>query len=260
MERGLPIRAITRGIAVLSAINRDGPITMMGISKSADIPYPTACRIVQTFIHEGLIEREHARKRYRATSLVKTLSAGYQIEDELVSVGRPHIEKLTKELGWPVSLASRVGTRMMVRDSTHKMTSLTFTNYYPGYTLPIAECATGKVYLAFCSDEERETVIEGWKATESETSQAGLLLLRDNEILDRIRRSGFSCQQRNFYNAEPGKTSAVAVPVMGKDGAIISGLGIIYFDAALKPEEAAKQFLPYLKNTAQAISADMHDG
>ncbi len=33
-----------------------------------------------------------------------------------------------------------------MRDSTHKMTALTFSNYYPGYTLPLAECASGKIW------------------------------------------------------------------------------------------------------------------
>ncbi len=156
LERGVPIRAITRAIAVLSAVNRDGPITMMNISKAAEVPYPAACRIVQTLLHEGLIEREPARKRYRVTSLVQTLAAGFQQEDQLVAAARPFLEQLCKEVSWPISLATRVGTRIMVRDSTHKMTSLTFTNYYPGYTLPIADCATGKAYLANCSDDEQQ--------------------------------------------------------------------------------------------------------
>ena len=50
MERGVPIRAISRGLAVLASINRDGPISMMGISRAAQVPYPTACRIVQTLL------------------------------------------------------------------------------------------------------------------------------------------------------------------------------------------------------------------
>lgn len=154
----VPIRAITRAIAVLTAINRGGSITMAEISKATEIPYATTFRIVQTLLHEGLIESEPARKRYRATSLAQTLSMGFQQEDELVAAARSHIEKLCHEIGWPLSLATRVGTRMIVRDSTHKLTSLTFTNYYPGFTMPIAECATGKAYLAFCEADERDVI------------------------------------------------------------------------------------------------------
>lgn len=254
MERGVPIRAITRGIAVLSAVNRDGPITMMNISRAADVPYPTACRIVQTLLHEGLIEREPARKRYRVTSLVQTLATGFQEEDQLVAAARPLLEDLCKDVSWPVSLATRVGTRMMVRDSTHKMTSLTFTNYYPGYTLPIAECATGKAYLAHCSEDERQMVSEAWEATDNETSRTGLLILSDDVVLNQIRSDGYAIQNRNFYNEEPGKTSTLAVPVLNDEGEPIGALGLIYFVSAFKADEAIAQFLKPLQNTASLIS------
>lgn len=253
MERGVPIRAISRAIAVLSAINRSGSATMMEVSKSAQIPYPTASRIVQTLLHEGLIERESARKRYRATALVHTLSMGFQTEDQLVVTARPHIEALCNTVKWPISLATRVGTRMMVRDSTHKLTSLTFSNYYPGFTLPIAECATGKAYLAFCSDEERESIIAGWKATDNETSKQGLLIVHDNIVLDRIRTDGYALQMRNLYNAEPGKTSSIAVPVHNEDGELIGSLAVIYFASALKAEPAIEEFLEPLQKTAMEI-------
>lgn len=257
MERGVPIRAISRAIAVLSAINRRGSATMMEISKSAEIPYPTASRIVQTLLHEGLIEREFARKRYRATALVHTLSMGFQAEDQLVVAARPHIEALCNELKWPISLATRVGTRMMVRDSTHKLTSLTFSNYYPGFTLPIAECATGKAYLAFCGDDELEAIIAGWRATDNETSKQGLLMVRDNIILDNIRADGYALQMRNLYNDEPGKTSSIAVPVEGDDGELIGSIAVIYFASALKADTAIEQFLEPLQKTTSAIQRDM---
>jgi IclR family mhp operon transcriptional activator len=257
LERGVPIRAISRGIAVLSAVNRDGPISMMRISKSAEIPYPTACRIVQTLLHEGFIEREPSRKRYRVTSLVQTLSTGFQAEDHLVAIARPHIEELCRKLSWPISLATRVGTRMMVRDSTHGMTSLTFSNYYPGFTLPIADCATGKAYLAFCSDTEREAVIEGWNATDNETSRAGLLMLREEDVLDDIRAKGYALQSRNFHTSDPGKTSSIAVPLRAGDGHVVGALALIYFFSAMKSKEAVDRFLPGLMEAADAIHTDL---
>ena len=46
MEKGVPIRSITRSIAALKAINRHGSLSMMEIAKASQVPYPTACRIV----------------------------------------------------------------------------------------------------------------------------------------------------------------------------------------------------------------------
>jgi IclR family transcriptional regulator, mhp operon transcriptional activator len=77
MEKGVPIRAISRGLAVLQAVNKHGGLTMMEIAQLSEVPYPTACRIVQTLLHEGMLEREAGRKRYRATASVLTLSSGF---------------------------------------------------------------------------------------------------------------------------------------------------------------------------------------
>ncbi len=253
----MTVRAISRAIAVLSAVNRDGPITMMGIARSAEIPYPTASRIVHTLLEEGLIEREPARKRYRVTSLVQTLSLGFQEEDALVSQARPHIEALCREIGWPVSLTTRVGNRIILRDSTHAMTSLTFSNYYPGFTLPLAECATGKVYLAFCDDEERQAIIEGWEAIDNDSARVGLLMVGDDYMLNKIRADGCATQARNSYNAEPGKTSSVAVPILSAEGKLIACLAVVYFAAAMKVDDAITQFVDPLRQTADRIAEAM---
>ena len=253
----MTVRAISRAIAVLSAINRDGPITMMNIALSAEIPYPTASRIVHTLLDEGLIEREPSRKLYRVTSLVQTLSLGFQDEGALVTKARPHIEGLCRQLGWPIALGTRVGTRIILRDSTHKMTSLTFSNYYPGYTMPIAECATGKVYMAYCEEDERQAVIEGWQQIDNETARVGLLMVGDDYLLNKIRSDGYATQARNSYNAEPGKTSSVAVPILAEDGKLIGCLAVVYFVAAMKLEEAVEKFTGSLAESARAIARDM---
>lgn len=257
MERGVPVRAISRGFAVLSAVSRDGPITLMGISRSADVPYATACRVVQTLMHEGLIEREVGRKKYRVTSLVQSLATGFQQEDLLAAEARPHMEELCQRVGWPISLATRVGTRMMVRESTHKMTSLTFTNYYPGFTLPISECATGKAYLANCEETERDMIKDAFEATDSEAAQTGLLLLSDGVALDKIKEAGYALQARNQHNFEPGKTSSLAVPMFDEDRKLVGSMALIYFASAIKPNDAATEFLPMMQETANRISKDL---
>ena len=250
------IRSIARGLRVLQAINRGGSITMMQICRQAEIPYPTACRIIETLIKEGMIEREPARKRYRATALVRTLSVGFQDEDALVAVARPHIVALCKRHGWPVSLATRVGHSMMVRDSTHKLTSLTLANYSPGYTLPIIECSTGKAYLAFCDEDERVAILAGLRRIDGPAERLAGLLLHDDTFLNGIRAKGYATQARNSYTAVPGKTSSISVPLL-KDGRARGSIALIFFAAAMPMAKAEGLFVEDLKATAAAISAEL---
>jgi IclR family transcriptional regulator, mhp operon transcriptional activator len=256
IEKGVPIRAITRGLSVLQAINRGGSITMMEIARTSQVPYPTACRIVQTLLHEGMIEREPARKRYRATALVQTLASGFHDDSRLVALARPHIDALCDKLLWPISITSRVGAHMMVRDSTHTKTSLTLNNYYPGFTLPIMECSSGKAYMAFCSDAEREHLLEGLRTIEGAAERMATLLLSNDSLLKEIRSKGYATQSRNAYTANPGKTSSIAVPLF-RHGEVVGSIVLIFFAVAMPMEKAIEQFLTPLRATADAISGEL---
>jgi IclR family mhp operon transcriptional activator len=256
VERDGNVRAISRGLAVLQAVNRGGSVTMMEICRSAQIPYPTACRIVQTLMDEGMIEREPARKRYRPTALVRTLSFGFQDESDLVAVARPHIVALTNKLAWPVSVTTRVGPVMMVRDSTHKLTSLTLHNYVPGFTLPIIECSTGKAYLAFCEEEERRGVLQGLRQLDGPAERMAVLLTSNERMLADIRARGFATQARNAYTATPGKTSSVAVPLFQNDR-VVGALALIFFASAVSMAEAEGRFVTALQDTARAIAGEL---
>lgn len=256
MEKGDPIRAITRGLSVLQAINRGGSITMMEIARSSQVPYPTACRIVQTLLHEGMIERESARKRYRATALVQSLASGFHDDSQLVAIARPHIDAICDRLLWPISITSRVGAHMMVRDSTHTRTSLTLNNYYPGFTLPIMECSSGKAYMAYCSDTARGQLLEGLRTIEGAAEKLAILLLSNDNLLKEIRRNGYATQSRNAYTANPGKTSSIAAPLF-RGEQVVGSIVLIFFSVAMPMEKAVEQFLGPLKATADAISAEL---
>lgn len=257
MEKGVPIRSISRSIAALKAINRHGSLTMMEISKASGVPYPTACRIVQTLLYEGLIEQEPARKRYRPTAMVQTLSHGFQRDDSLVRTARPHIVSLTKRLGWPVSIATRVGRNMMLRDSTHANTSLTFERYYPGFTLPILDSASGKLSMAFAPDDER-TMILKWMRVAQELDLQYLATAEASLNVERIRRQGYAVQGRNHFNLTPGKTSSIAVPIF-LNGMFEAAMTMVFFVSAMRLDAALEQYLDELKLTAAAISHDLSE-
>jgi len=258
MEKHVPIRAISRSIAVLQAVNRAGSLSMMDIAHASSVPYPTACRIVQTLLHEGLIEREPARKRYRPTALVQTLSHGFQDDGRLATAARRHIVAMTKEFGWPISITTHVGHRMVVRDSTHAITSLTFNNYYPGYTLPILECASGQAFLAFCSPEERKSILDTLRAIPENSANNTLDLFESNILVEEIRRVGYAAKGRNKYNNNPGKTSSIAVPVL-QNGEPIGALSLIYFASAMRPSDAVDKYLAPLQKVAQTVAEEMNE-
>jgi IclR family mhp operon transcriptional activator len=238
---------------MLQAINEAGSITMMNAARAVDVPYPTACRIMQTLMYEGFVEMEPNRKRYRPTALVHTLGSGYHFENDLVVAARPYLVQLTRELLWPVSIATRVGLRMVVRDSTHSMTSLTFQNYYPGDTLPLFSTASGKVHFAFCDDVEREAIMKGLKAF-GESDERALAYFSDTiEKAKQVRKLGYATHGKNKHTETPGKTSSISVPIMLGDR-FVATMNLIFFASAMPMEKAVERYLQPLRETAEKIS------
>lgn len=253
---GETIRSISRGIAVLQVINRLGSATMTQISEQAKVPYPTAVRIVHTLLDEMLIEREPDRPNYRPTSLVHTLSLGYQSENHLVTVSERHIQKLCAEVHWPIATTTRVGSSMIVRNSTHAMTSLTYSHYYPGYTFPITECASGRAYLAFCSPEVRNIVLDHVLSEHDAATATEIADQYSERYWAEIREAGYATQANNLYNANPGKTSAIAVPIF-ENGEVCGAMAMIFFKTGSTLEAAIDAHLDKIKNTACLISAEL---
>jgi IclR family mhp operon transcriptional activator len=254
-NKELPIRSVTRALHVLQAINRHGSLSMTQISNMVELPYPTTCRIVNTLISEGVIERETSRKYYRPTALTQSLSCGYQPRVRLVAIAREHVEALTRDTGWPVSIASRVGSSMVIQDSTHGMTTMTFSDYHPGYTLPILSSASGMAYLAFTTESERNEILRQLeeKASEEEIHMFGKYPEPYFEI---IRKDGYASFIRNPHTKDPGKTSSIAVPLVLEE-TVIGALTLVFFSTTLKVTDAFEKYKEALFQAQKNINDDL---
>lgn len=252
---GIPIRSVSRAFQVLQIINQLGNPTIMEVKEASKLPYPTVFRMIMTLQHDGLIECEPSRKRYRPTELVWSLVTGFQQEDLLVARSREHLVRLTSELHWPVALSVRVGDRMIIKDSTHTLTTQTFNNYYPGYMLPILDSAAGKCFVAFCPDEERRNIFASIEKYGDENSHWWLNIVNNDDYLGTIRQQGFATHARSAPTSG-GRTAAIAVPIMIKDS-VKACLVLVFFHSAMDMARAAESFYEPLRRTADDITASL---
>jgi len=243
----IPIRSIERGINALQAINRTGGMTVAEIARSAQLPYPTAARIVLTLAELGLIERTARRKVYRPTALTKTLSCGYHTHDQMVEIVRPLIAAFTKRTGWPSAFAVRVGGAMVMLTSTHGLTTQTFSDYGPGYSMPLTASALGLAYLAFADDEYRQIILR-------QIPKQHLGPECSDGALARIRENGYAIYLRNPYSKDPGKSSSIGVPIHHR-GRVIGAITLVYFASAMEPAVALERYLGPIRETQTQIDA-----
>lgn len=253
MDKEAHIRSIGRALAVLRAVNQAGSLSMMQIARSVGIPYPTACRIVHTLQEEGMLERETTRKFYRPTALVTSLAHGYQDHSDLVHLARPELEALTQTHFWPISLTTRVGQHMIVRDCTHASSPMALTNYQPGANFPLLECAAGHIMLAFESNEERLRWLDSFEDCDKPADPLVLERLRSGEFVERVRTDGYVVREYNKFTNTPGRTSSIAVPIFHQ-GEVCGALTLVFFSVSMRNETAVERYVPDLKKAALAVT------
>jgi len=252
------IRALERGLAVLQLINRAGSMSVTEVAAAAGLPHPTAIRIVRTLVTLGFVEREPSRRHYRPTALVQSLSCGFQAHDRLVAAARPLIVELTKTVGWPLAIVTRVGGQMVARDSTVALTSLTFNIYQPGITLPIFSSASGQIWFAHASAEEQAEMLAQAEAFGDPNERLLLGRFRDGAAAEQIRRHGYAAVGETPHPMNQRRNASLAVPILA-GGRIEGALTLVYFANAMSPAEAAKRYQPALGRAAAQIGEALRE-
>ncbi|WP_321325488.1 helix-turn-helix domain-containing protein [uncultured Parasphingorhabdus sp.] len=258
MFKGVPIRSVMRALKVLQIINNNEPLSMMGIAKIANIPYPTTSRLVRTLIVANLVESEPDKKRYRPTSLVQSLSNGYQDHSQLVALARPYIEAFTRNFHWPLSLCTPVGEMIVIRDSTHAISPLTFDRYFPGASSPILKCGSGRVYLAHMEDGRRNDLIDVLVSSGQTYSSEIIEQARSSSRSRKIREAGYLMNGFHQFARSHSRTNSIVVPI-AMECKIIGTLSVIFFANALKTEVDQKALVTALQETSRKISLALAD-
>ncbi|MED5546928.1 MAG: helix-turn-helix domain-containing protein [Pseudomonadota bacterium] len=253
------IRSLSRSIHVIQAINRYGSLGLSEIAKAANVPMPTAFRIINTLIEEGLVERERERRKYRPTALIQTLACGFQNHDRLVNAARTVMSDFTHLHHWPLSIVTRVGNRMVVRYHTAAQTTLTYNNYYPGWQVPILASASGQVYVAYTDELTRARLIDSAAELEEAYGQYMLEQFQSGAATRRIRADGYATVEKSWYSANPGKTSAVAVPIFDGEE-LIGALAVVFFAAGLSVDAAVERYLAPIQEVSRTIRANLAAG
>jgi IclR family mhp operon transcriptional activator len=251
MDSTRPIRALTRGLDALTVLNlRDGA-TVSEIAHEIRLPRTTVYRILETLCTSGFVYRDHLDERYRLTILVRGLSGGFDDEVWVTQIAKPIIAHLSGEIVWPVNIATLLGTKMMLRESTDHSSPLAIERYSAGIQLPVLSSSAGRVYLAHCQPAQRDTLIEILARSNKEEDRPArdrASLLRD---LADIKAQGFATATRTRRLVDE---ITISVPIALGDRTV-AGLTMRLVASAMPVKTALERFLPKLRQCAIKISA-----
>lgn len=246
------VQPVIRSLHILEALNGAGSSTLAGLHDATGLPKPTLVRLLDTLIAAGHVARLPRRGGYALTERVLRLSSGFRHADRVVEAARPFLTALTAEHRWPVALATFDQDAMLVRLSTRHESPFSTDPDFLNRRLPMLISALGRVYLAFCPDEERELIL----ALLRETNAPGNAPARDKTYVRRmiatIRKAGYATTAP--LRGDPAM--GLAVPIMEGER-VAAAITMRYIGSTMNEAEAARRYLAPMRAAAAAIAAGL---
>jgi IclR family transcriptional regulator, mhp operon transcriptional activator len=249
MESTRPIRALVRGLDALTMLNLRNGATVSEIAQQIRLPRTTTYRILETLTHAGYVYRDPADDRYRLTIMVHQLADGFDDDAWVTQIARPCIDELGNEVLWPIALTSLSGTQMLVRETTDHRSPLAVERISAGMRLPLLSTAAGRVHLAFCPSQQRESILEILRRSTAEVDKLAHNRTELDKILEDARTRGYASA------VHPRRISdeiTMAVPVL-LDERVLAAVVIRFAEKAVPFKLAVERFVPKLRETAQRI-------
>lgn len=244
-----PIRALIRGLDALRVLNTKDGATVSEVAGEIDLPRTTTYRILETLCSAGYAYRAESDDRYRLTIMVRGLSDGYDDEVWVTQIGKPFIYELCRDIVWPISIATLSGSSMLVRQTTDHKSPLAVEHYSPGFRVPILGSASGICYLAFCTKNQRETLLEILARSKQVEDHPARNRVKVRKDLAETRNRGFAIYHRPRRVSEE---TTFSVPILAADR-LLAALTVRFSSSAVPQAGAVERFIPKLRQTAEQI-------
>ncbi|WP_207000404.1 DNA-binding transcriptional regulator [Trinickia mobilis] len=245
------VRGLARGLQVLRALNamENGRATSQQLSEATGLHRTTVRRLLETLADERFVRRSASDDSFRLTLDVRALSEGFTDDERIATVAPPIMGQLMQRVVWPSDLTTPDGDAMIIRETTHRFSPLSFHRAMVGRRLPMLLTAAGRVYFAMCPEAEREDILEVLRSGAGGEQQ--LKLARDDayvrNLVRQTRKDGFGSNHGDW--AEQRKIGALAVAIE-TGGRVLASLNVIYLEQAISPAEATRRFVPELQRAA----------
>jgi IclR family mhp operon transcriptional activator len=250
------VRGLARGLQVLQALNSmdSGRATSQQISDLTGLHRTTARRLLETLVEEGFVRRSASDDSFRLTLQVRSLSEGFTDDERIATVAPPIMGRLLQRVVWPSDLTTPDGDAMIIRETTHRFSALSFHRSMVGRRLPILLTAAGRAYFAMCPAGEREDILELLRAGAGGEEQKAIAsndaLIKS--LVRRVRTEGFGSNHGDW--AAQSKIGAVAVAIVSRER-VLASLNVVFLSRAVTLAEAKRRYVPELQTAVREMVA-----
>jgi DNA-binding IclR family transcriptional regulator len=235
-------RTVTsKALALLGAFeSAPRPLSLTQLAEHAQLPLPTAHRLVAELVTWGALERDE-RGRYAVG--LRLWEIAQNAQRELRDAARPYLQDLFSLTQETAHLAVREGHEALYIDRIYSSKRVPRASRVGG-RLPLHATAVGKVLLAFEEPWVRDAYVA--RDLEAPTRHTHINPTRLLAELDGIREQGYATTHEEV---RPGSCS-IAVPVQAGGGRIGASIGLVMLSTQ---SDRMVRYLPTLRGVASRI-------
>jgi DNA-binding IclR family transcriptional regulator len=241
---------VGKALEVLDQVAAFGrPVRFSELLAESDYPKPTLYRFVQTLTNQGMLAYDPDRHTYApGVRLVRLAHAAWSASS-LAPVARPHIDKLSGQVGETVHLAQLDNAHVLYIDKRNATKPIEMYSQ-AGKVGPVYCTGVGKVMLAFCDAKVIDHVIDqqSFHKFTDHTLTSGDQLRAE---LSDIRANGYGFDREEH---EPG-IICVAMPILNEHNRMLGALSVT--SSTQRTNLAGlENLVPVLRDAVQNISRD----
>ncbi len=258
------VRALNRGLDVLQAIQAAKAASLHDLHVATALPKPTLLRILKTLIWRDLVWQRIADGAYIASYTFSKRAGATDEETHLAEVAAPILADLCKRVRWPSILAVPRLDHMVVIETNRPMSYFNYILAAPlGFRINMLRSASGRTYLAFCSQKERAAILARLRNSSRPGDALARSTVKLNKVLADTRVRGYGTRDPDFgghydqprSRVDDGRNS-IAVPVH-VGGEIAGCINLTWVAKLASVSTIVERFLPELDTAARTIGQRM---
>ena len=241
---------VIKALRLLTLLAQSGePLPLSELSRSLGLPKPTGHRLAQLLEEAGFVHKDPLTFRYSIGQGFDALALGALRNGMGSNARRLLMDNLSARLGVRTNFTVLKSGKLMLVEWVETSSSLIRIDLKPGTQVPAHCSASGKLLIAFASEELRERFLVGapFQAFTKATITEAKALKRE---LNLIRSRGYAEDNQEFL---PG-VCCLAVPVRDNMGDVVAGLAVMAPVMSF-PLAEARRHLPEIQACAEAIAA-----
>jgi IclR family transcriptional regulator, mhp operon transcriptional activator len=254
-----PIIALSRGLEVLRALQEMRAASLHDLHRATQLSKSTLTRIVFTLYQQGLIWQRMVDGAYLPSHLLQQRG---QLDDAdwLVEIACPALEQLCQKVPWPSVLTIPRLDHVEVLETNSPRSYFDVIPVAPvGFRANLLRSASGRAYLAFCPESEREAVLRRLR----ERGEPGNEKARDvkwvQQLVEATRQRGYSTRDPDFgghyfktRRDYDDQRNSIAMPIL-VNGQVLGCINLTWKEKLMTLTQAVERHLNTLRAAVNSV-------